>query len=83
MTADPGEARIPVAASPGAGQDPVLDIRDLSVVYRTPGGDVRAGAVVDAQAPDLEQGLAGLVGVHCAPPPRELPALRFSPTGPL
>jgi len=32
------------AASPstGPGPDPVLDIRDLSVVYRTPAGDVRA-----------------------------------------
>src|SRR5580693_6188718 len=45
MSADP-------AAGPAAGSsladaadpssDPVLDIRDLSVVYRTPGGDVRA-----------------------------------------
>src|SRR5580704_8778896 len=45
MSADP-------AAGPAAGSsladaadpssDPVLDIRDLSVAYRTPGGDVRA-----------------------------------------
>ena len=28
------------AAAPSSG--PVLDIRDLSIVYRTPGGDVRA-----------------------------------------
>jgi peptide/nickel transport system ATP-binding protein len=37
MTAGP-------AATPGqaAGSGPVLDIRDFSVVYRTPGGDVRA-----------------------------------------
>ena len=42
MTADPGRAPVPVAASPVAAQDAVLEIRDLSVVYRTPGGDVRA-----------------------------------------
>jgi oligopeptide/dipeptide ABC transporter ATP-binding protein len=30
------------ASSAGSGPDPVLDIRDLSVVYRTPAGDVRA-----------------------------------------
>ena len=35
----PGPA---LAALGGSGPDPVLDIRDLSVVYRTPGGDVRA-----------------------------------------
>src|SRR5580693_5916876 len=27
---------------PALGSEPVLDIRDFSVVYRTPGGDVRA-----------------------------------------
>src|SRR6476469_9938286 len=42
MTTSPGQAPIPVATSHRPGQDPVLDIRDLSVVYRTPGGDVRA-----------------------------------------
>src|SRR5580692_3662320 len=42
MTASPGQAPIPVATSHRLGQDPVLDIKDLSVVYRTPGGDVRA-----------------------------------------
>jgi oligopeptide/dipeptide ABC transporter ATP-binding protein len=30
------------APVPAAGSEPVLDIRDFSVVYRTPGGDVRA-----------------------------------------
>ena len=42
MTANPGQAPTPVASSPVPGRDPVLEIRDLSVVYRTPGGDVRA-----------------------------------------
>jgi oligopeptide/dipeptide ABC transporter ATP-binding protein len=38
-----GPAVGPSLADAGApGSDPVLDIRDLSVVYRTPGGDVRA-----------------------------------------
>src|SRR5580700_295391 len=44
MSADP--AARPAAGSsladPAPGSSPVLDIRDLSVVYRTPGGDVRA-----------------------------------------
>jgi oligopeptide/dipeptide ABC transporter ATP-binding protein len=31
-----------LASTAGLGPDPVLDIRDLSVVYRTPVGDVRA-----------------------------------------
>ncbi|HYB18875.1 MAG TPA: hypothetical protein VEF71_25885, partial [Streptosporangiaceae bacterium] len=35
--AGPSPAR---AAAPSS--DPVLDIRDLSIVYRTPAGDVRA-----------------------------------------
>jgi ABC-type glutathione transport system ATPase component len=30
------------APDPVPGTEPVLDIRDFSVVYRTPGGDVRA-----------------------------------------
>jgi oligopeptide/dipeptide ABC transporter ATP-binding protein len=44
MSADPAAG--PVAGSfladPAPGSSPVLDIRDLSVVYRTPAGDVRA-----------------------------------------
>jgi oligopeptide/dipeptide ABC transporter ATP-binding protein len=40
LSADPALAS---AASPGPGPvDPVLDIRELSVVYRAPSGDVRA-----------------------------------------
>src|ERR1700726_4737334 len=46
------------AAAPSSG--PVLDIRDLSVVYRTPGGDVRA---VDQVNLALEAGeVVGLAG---------------------
>jgi len=66
MSAHPDQAPLPVAASsqapgPGApGQDPVLAIRDLSVVYRTPGGDVRA---VDQVNLDLAAGeVIGLAG---------------------
>src|SRR6266516_5847914 len=63
MTADPGRAPVPVAASPGLGQDPVLDIRDLSVVYRTPGGDVRAVDQVNLSlAPGEVVGLCGESG---------------------
>jgi peptide/nickel transport system ATP-binding protein len=63
MTADPGQAQVPATASPGAGQDPVLDIRDLSVVYRTPGGDVRAVDQVNLSlAPGEVVGLAGESG---------------------
>src|SRR5215475_14033056 len=63
MTANPGEARIPATAPPVAGQDPVLDIRDLSVVYRTPGGDVRAVDQVNLSlAPGEVVGLAGESG---------------------
>jgi ABC-type dipeptide/oligopeptide/nickel transport system, ATPase component len=59
MTASPGQAPIPVAASHRPGQDPVLDIRDLSVVYRTPGGDVRAVDKVNLSlAPGEVVGLA-------------------------
>jgi oligopeptide/dipeptide ABC transporter ATP-binding protein len=39
----PGASTGPaVARAAGYGPEPVLDIRDLSVVYRVPGGDVRA-----------------------------------------
>src|SRR6266516_3326761 len=63
MTADPGRAPVPVAASPVAAQDAVLDIRDLSVVYRTPGGDVRAVDKVNLSlAPGEVVGLAGESG---------------------
>ena len=37
-----GPSSAPALAAAASGPDPVLDIRDLSVVYRTPGGDVRA-----------------------------------------
>jgi oligopeptide/dipeptide ABC transporter ATP-binding protein len=60
MTANPDQAPIPVATSPAPGQNPVLEIRDLSVVYRTPGGDVRA---VDKVNLDLAAGeVIGLAG---------------------
>jgi peptide/nickel transport system ATP-binding protein len=63
MTANPGQAPVPVATSPAPGQDPVLDIRDLSVVYRTPGGDVRAVDQVNLSlAPGEVVGLAGESG---------------------
>ena len=63
MTASPGQAPIPVATSHRPGQDPVLDIRDLSVVYRTPGGDVRAVDKVNLSlAPGEVVGLAGESG---------------------
>src|SRR6266576_6335732 len=63
MTADPGRAPVPVATSPGPGQDPVLDIRDLSVVYRAPGGDVRAVDKVNLSlAPGEVVGLCGESG---------------------
>src|SRR5919109_4627646 len=63
MTVSPGQAPIPVAASHLPGQDPVLDIRDLSVVYRTPGGDVRAVDKVNLSlAPGEVVGLAGESG---------------------
>src|ERR1700749_1596751 len=63
MTADPGQAPIPVTTSPVAAQNPVLDIRDLSVVYRTPGGDVRAVDKVNLSlAPGEVVGLCGESG---------------------
>jgi peptide/nickel transport system ATP-binding protein len=40
MSAGPGLGTPAPVPAPGA--EPVLDIRDFSVVYRTPGGDVRA-----------------------------------------
>src|ERR1700761_16048 len=63
MTADPGRAAVPVTTSPVAGQDAVLEIRDLSVVYRTPGGDVRAVDQVNLSlAPGEVVGLCGESG---------------------
>src|SRR5437764_15098221 len=63
MTASPGQAPIPVATSHLPGQDPVLEIKDLSVVYRTPGGDVRAVDKVNLSlAPGEVVGLAGESG---------------------
>jgi oligopeptide/dipeptide ABC transporter ATP-binding protein len=41
VSADPA-AKSALADAVAPGSSPVLDIRDLSVVYRTPGGDVRA-----------------------------------------
>src|SRR5512135_2904008 len=63
MTANPDQVPAPVATSSGPGRDPVLDIRDLSVVYRTPGGDVRAVDKVNLSlAPGEVIGLAGESG---------------------
>jgi len=62
MTAHPDQAAATSAVSPvpGASPDPVLEIRDLSVVYRTPGGDVKA---VDKVNLDLAAGeVVGLAG---------------------
>ena len=65
MSANPDQAPTtmaasPVAPAPSAGPDAVLQIRDLSVVYRTPGGDVRA---VDKVNLDLAAGeVIGLAG---------------------
>src|SRR5246127_5915325 len=63
MTVDPGQAPVSVTTPPAAGQNPVLDIRALSVVYRTPGGDVRAVDKVNLSlAPGEVVGLAGESG---------------------
>ncbi len=63
MTANPDQAPVPLATSPRLGQDPVLEISDLSVVYRTPGGDVRAVDKVNLSlAPGEVVGLAGESG---------------------
>ena len=60
---DPGQAPVSVTTPPAAGQNPVLDIRDLSVVYRTPGGDVRAVDKVNLSlAPGEVVGLCGESG---------------------
>ena len=63
MSAHPDHAPAtasPVAAPAAARPDTVLEIRDLSVVYRTPGGDVRA---VDQVNLDLAAGeVIGLAG---------------------
>ena len=63
MSAHPDQAPAtvsPVAASIAARPDTVLEIRDLSVVYRTAGGDVRA---VDKVNIDLAAGeVIGLAG---------------------
>ncbi|HEY2315729.1 MAG TPA: ABC transporter ATP-binding protein [Streptosporangiaceae bacterium] len=63
MTTDLGN-HVPGPAEPGGrgrfAGEPVLSIRDLSIVYRTPGGDVRA---VDQVSLDLNAGeVVGLVG---------------------
>jgi peptide/nickel transport system permease protein len=62
MSANPDHAPTFIAAPPPppAWPDPVLEIQDLSVVYRTPGGDVRA---VDQVNLDLAAGeVIGLAG---------------------
>jgi oligopeptide/dipeptide ABC transporter ATP-binding protein len=60
MTVNPGPAAAAVTPVPGPDAGPVLQIRDLSVVYRTPGGDVRA---VDKVSLDLAAGeVVGLAG---------------------
>ena len=52
------------APDPAAGSEPVLDIRDFSVVYRTPSGDVRAVDRVNLSlAPGEVVGLAGESGL--------------------
>jgi peptide/nickel transport system ATP-binding protein len=60
MSANPDQVPAVFPATPAPGPDPVLEIRDLSVVYRTPGGDVRA---VDKVNLDLAAGeVVGLAG---------------------
>jgi oligopeptide/dipeptide ABC transporter ATP-binding protein len=60
MSANPEQAPAVLRAVPARGLTPVLEIRDLSVVYRTPGGDVRA---VDKVNLDLAAGeVIGLAG---------------------
>src|ERR1700722_2242521 len=72
MSADPaaGPAAGPFLADAAApSSSPVLDIRDLSVVYRTPGGDVRAVDHVNlALGAGEVVGLAGERGAGRAPP---------------
>jgi peptide/nickel transport system ATP-binding protein len=60
MSANPEQAPAVLPDAPAPGPNPVLEIRDLSVVYRTPGGDVRA---VDKVNLDLAAGeVIGLAG---------------------
>ena len=64
MSANSNQIPTPMTASAvtpaGGAADSVLEIRDLSVVYRTPGGDVRA---VDRVNLDLAAGeVVGLAG---------------------
>src|ERR1700741_1346648 len=63
MTADPGQAPVSVTTPSAAGQNPGLDIRDRRVLYRTPGGDVRAvDKVTLSLAPGEVVGLCGESG---------------------
>ena len=60
MSASPDHASASAPVTAGPSGDSVLEIRDLSVVYRTPGGDVRA---VDHVNLDLAAGeVIGLAG---------------------
>src|ERR1700748_3369260 len=80
MTTSPGQPPIPVSTSHRRGQDPVLDIRDLSVVYRTPGGDVRAVDKVNLSlAPGEVVGLAGESGAAKSPLVSGAPRLLRAP----
>jgi len=64
MSANSNQIPTPMTASAvtpaGGAADSVLEIRDLSVVYRTPGGDVRA---VDKVNLDLAAGERGLLSL--------------------
>jgi len=61
MSVNPDQ--VPLAQIPVAATGPVLEIKDLSVVYRTPGGDVRAVDKVNLDlAPGEVVGLAGESG---------------------